>query len=169
MENGLCALFLWVNMKVNLEKLNDQLQSAVAAAGCSLWGSEFISRRGKGILRVYIESDTGVDVKACTKVTEQVSRVLDVEDPFLSSYILEVSSPGVERPLFTWDHYKQNQGKEMKLRLRRSGPGDPKNMTGVLERLDEEAKQLTYRVDGEEQNIAFDSIEKANLLFKWSD
>src|SRR5690554_8020762 len=73
----------------------------VEALGYRCWGIEFLSQGRHSLLRVYIDHPDGVSVEACATVSRQASAVLDVEDPISGDYTLEVSSPGVERPLFT--------------------------------------------------------------------
>ncbi|WP_254479269.1 ribosome maturation factor RimP, partial [Salmonella enterica] len=81
------------------------------------FGIEFI-RGSISTLLIYIDSEDGINVDYCDDVSHQVSAVLDVEDPISVAYNLEVSSPGLERPKCTADHYARYQGEEFALVLR---------------------------------------------------
>ncbi|MEN9461286.1 MAG: ribosome maturation factor RimP, partial [Pseudomonadota bacterium] len=100
--------------------LQQLFEPAVTALGYELVGVERLSfgRRG-ALLRVYIDSPTGITVDDCGRVSHQISGILDVEEPIKSDYTLEVSSPGLDRPLFALEHYVRFVGKEVSLRLHR--------------------------------------------------
>ncbi len=83
------------------EKLNKIVKDAVLSLGYDLWGMEFLgSFRGGGILRVYIDSPSGISISDCTNVSRHLDVILDIEDPIPGSYTLEVSSPGLDRSFF---------------------------------------------------------------------
>ena len=109
------------------------LSAPVEALGFELVGIEFIRAR-QSTLRIYIDSDNGINVDDCADVSHQVSAVLDVEDPITVAYNLEVSSPGLDRPMFTAEHYTRYLGG-------RSQPGpahggtEPSQVAGVLSSL----------------------------------
>ena len=89
------------------------------------------------MLRVYIDSENGVGVDDCAKVSRQVSGVLDVEDPISGEYTLEVSSPGMDRPLFKLSQYQDYIGHVVQLRLRMPFDGRRK-FKGVLNGIEDE-------------------------------
>ena len=99
-------------------QLTQLLQPTVEAMGYVLWGIELISPGKRSTLRLYIEADAGISVDDCAAVSHQVSGVLDVEDPISSGYTLEVSSPGVDRLLFSPEHYSPYAGEMIDVRLR---------------------------------------------------
>ena len=89
---------------VNLDNL---LRPVIADLGYVCWGIEY-QRQGRGaLLRVYIDSEAGIDLEDCEQVSRRLSGILDVEDPIAGEYLLEVSSPGLDRLLFTRAHYEQ--------------------------------------------------------------
>ena len=155
-------------MKYDMEKLTAKLRGAVSAVGYEIWGCEFLSDRGKGILRVYIDSENGVDVEACRKVDQHVSKVLDVENLILSPYTLEVSSPGVERRLFTLEQCSKNEGKEVKVRLRKLKEGEQRAFSGLLHGVDTENSVLTLSLGEDKRDFKWNEIEKINLVFDWN-
>ena len=99
-------------------QLTQLLQPTVEAMGYTLWGIELISPGKRPTLRLYIEAEEGIGVDDCAAVSHQVSGVLDVEDPITSEYTLEVSSPGVDRLLFSPEHYSPYAGEMIDVRLR---------------------------------------------------
>lgn len=143
------------------EALEQIIAPAVIAVGMELWGVEFISQGRHSVLRVYIDSEHGVSLDDCERVSHQVSGVLDVEDPIQSEYNLEVSSPGLDRPLFRFEQYAAFCGEQLKVRLR-SAVGDRRNFTGLLVGADNDT--LEFEVDGDSLSVPYDRVEKANLI-----
>jgi len=144
-----------------IETLRAMLEPAVNAVGMELWGLEFLSQGKHSILRLYIDSEAGVTIDNCEAVSHQVSGVLDVEDPISGEYNLEVSSPGMDRPLYTFDQFARYPGELIKVRLQMAVNGKRK-FTGRL--LQAEQDQLTFEVDGEQLTVSTNQIDKANLV-----
>jgi ribosome maturation factor RimP len=134
----------------------------VAAMGCELWGLEYLSSGRNAMLRIYIERESdGVTVEDCEKVSRQVSSQLDVEDPIAGEYTLEVSSPGMDRPLYTLDQFEKYVGEDVALRLR--FPHERRrNFKGRLNGV--EGEDVLLIVDDHEYLFPLDSIEKANVV-----
>ena len=82
------------------QQIASMLRATVEALGYELWGVEYLSQGRHSVVRVYIDSENGINVDDCASVSEQVGGVLDVEDPIRGEYTLEVSSPGMDRLLF---------------------------------------------------------------------
>ncbi len=145
------------------EKLHDLIAPVVEALDCELWGLEYITQGRQATLRIFIEKDAekGVGLKDCEKVSRQVSSVLDVEDPITGHYTLEVSSPGMDRPLFTLDHYTRSIGQQVAVKLSRKFE-DRKKFTGVIASI--EGDEVVLRVDEEEYLLPIELIEKANIV-----
>lgn len=137
------------------------LEPAVNATGFELWGIEFVRAGKHSTLRIYIDSDKGIDVDDCAQVSHQVSGVLDVEDPISTEYVLEVSSPGVDRPLFTSKQFSDVIGETVEIKTTMPQQGR-RNFKGVLQSA--EAHQLEVNVDGETFLIALSNIAKARLV-----
>ena len=134
---------------------------AVAACGCDLWGIEYISQGRHTTLRVYIDHAKGIGVEQCADVSRQVAAVMDVEDPITGEYTLEVSSPGLDRPLFTLQQYQASIGEKLSLKLRLAFDGR-RRFTGLLSGI--EGDDVLLQIDDEEYLLPFDSIEKANIV-----
>ena len=144
------------------ENLTSLIEPVVAGLGYELLGIEYISQGRHSVLRIYIDSEQGILLADCERVSRQVSGVLDVEEPLKGQYTLEVSSPGTDRPLFKIEHYARYIGHRMYVRLRRPQDGQ-RNFRGVLEVLDDESILLRDAENGQVYKLAFADIDKANL------
>ncbi|WP_340616180.1 ribosome maturation factor RimP [Xenorhabdus entomophaga] len=142
------------------QKLTEMISAPVEALGFELVGLEFIRAR-VSTLRVYIDSEEGITVDNCADVSHQVSAVLDVEDPISVLYNLEISSPGLERPLFKAEHYQRFVGDEVSLLLRMAMQ-NRRRWQGIIKAVDGE--MITVTVDGKDEVFALSNIQKANLV-----
>ncbi|QUC06585.1 ribosome maturation factor RimP [Aggregatibacter sp. oral taxon 513] len=146
------------------QKLQDLLQGSVEDLGCELWGIE-CQRVGRYLtVRLFIDKEGGVTVEDCADVSRQVSAVLDVEDPIADKYNLEVSSPGLDRPLFTFAQYTRYIGQEIVVHLR-IPVADRRKWQGELAKIEND--MITLIVDKQEQILAFGNIQKANVVPKF--
>ncbi|TCV07738.1 ribosome maturation factor RimP [Samsonia erythrinae] len=151
---------LGVGLSTLEQKLTEMISAPVAALGYELVGIEFVRGR-QSTLRIYIDSEDGITVDDCADVSHQVSAVLDVEDPITVAYNLEVSSPGLERPLFTAEHYLRFIGEEVAVVLRMAVQNRRKWL-GVIKAVDGE--MITITVEGKDEVFALSNIQKANLV-----
>lgn len=138
------------------------LQPAIEVLGLELWGIEYLTKGRSALLRVYIESEQGVTIDDCEKVSRQISSILDVEDPIAGEYTLEVSSPGLDRPLFTAEQYVAYVGEVINVRLNSPIDGRRK-FKGLLNSADQ--KMIVMTVDNQPVEILFSQIEKANVAY----
>ncbi|MCB1667621.1 MAG: ribosome maturation factor RimP [Porticoccaceae bacterium] len=149
-------------MATRQEELRVLIEPAVIALGCQLWGLEYLMQGKQALLRVYIDrSDSGVSVEDCERVSRQASSLLDVEDLIKSEYTLEVSSPGLDRPLYTLAQFEQYVGEDVSLKLRFPYEGRRKykgRLSGV------EGEDVLVITDGHEYLFPVESIEKANVV-----
>ncbi|TRY29939.1 ribosome maturation factor RimP [Aliiglaciecola sp. M165] len=143
------------------QKLTEMLNAPVEALGFELLGIEFVRAGKHSTLRVYIDHPDGITVDNCADVSLQVSAVMDVEDPISTEYNLEVSSPGMDRPLFKETHYQQCVGEIVSVRLRMP-MNERRNFKGSL--ISVENGNLTIEVDGQNYVLAVANIEKGNLV-----
>lgn len=139
---------------------------AVEACGCDFWGLEYLSQGRHSKLLVYIEHADGINVDMCANVSHQVSAILDVEDPITGEYTLEVSSPGVDRPLFKLAHYAENIGQQIQVRLHMPFDGRRK-FKGQLSGIED--GDIVMQVDGNDYLFPIESIDKANMFFTFTD
>jgi ribosome maturation factor RimP len=142
--------------------LRDRLASLVNSMGYEFVGMELLRQgRKRSLLRIYIDKDKGVTLDDCTTVSRQVSAMLDVEDPIQDEYSLEISSPGIDRPLFEITQYQKQIGERIKVRLS-SRLAERRNIVGFLLRV--EGDDIHLLVDQEELVIPFSTIEKAKVI-----
>ncbi|WP_447846700.1 ribosome maturation factor RimP [Pseudomonas aeruginosa] len=148
-------------MSSKLEQLQALLAPVVEALGYECWGVEFISQGRHSVLRVYIDRPEGILIDDCEAVSRQVSGILDVEDPISGEYTPEVSSPGMDRPLFTLEQFAKHAGEQVKIRLRSPYEGR-RNYQGILRGVEEQ--DVVVLVDDHEYLLPIDSIDKANII-----
>lgn len=147
------------------------LAPTVSALGLELLGLEYLNRPGGAILRLYIdvpEAEAGerqVTIDDCELVSREVSAQLDVEDPIPGNYTLEVSSPGLDRPLFTLEHFARFQGQEAKVGLKLPQEGR-RRLQGRILRV--EGQTVVFELDGNEFPVAADNIDRARLVPDWA-
>ncbi|TWI50859.1 ribosome maturation factor RimP [Pseudomonas duriflava] len=148
-------------MSSKLEQLQVMLAPVIEALGYQCWGVEYISQGRHSLLRVYIDHINGILVEDCEKVSRQVSGVLDVEDPIPGEYTLEVSSPGMDRPLFTLEQFAAFAGEVVKVKLRSPYEGR-RNFQGLLRGVEEQ--DVIVQVDDHEYLLPIELIDKANVI-----
>lgn len=148
-------------MKVEKTGLEKIIEPAVAAAGFELWGVEHHRGGKRPLLRVYIDGPDGVTVDDCALVSRQVGSVLDVEDPIAGEYLLEVSSPGIDRVLFTVEQCRRYAGSRVKVRLRVPFEGK-RNFSGDIQGVED--GELVLRVGEDEYLLPVESIDKVSVI-----
>lgn len=142
-------------------KVRALLEPVVEGLGYECVGIEYLAQGKNSVLRVYIDGPDGVGVDDCGQVSRQISSLLDVEDPIRGQYLLEVSSPGMDRPLFQLEHFERFVGSTVRLKLALAVNGR-KNFTGVLESV--EGNDVFIEVDGEVFQVPFDDVDQAQLV-----
>jgi ribosome maturation factor RimP len=145
-------------VNADIERL---IAPALTVLGFELVSCAFVSEAGRKTLRVLIDAPTGVTVENCSDASRQINAVLDAEANMTAPYDLEVSSPGLDRPLITLAHYQRFVGSQVKIKLREP-LADRRHFTGQLAAAAE--NQITLLVDGNTVALALDNIEKANVV-----
>lgn len=143
------------------QQLQSIIASALEAVGYELVGCEHLRQGGHSLLRVYIDQPSGVTADDCAKASRQIGSVLDVEDVIPGSYVLEVSSPGLDRPLYTKEHYQRFIGRTIKLRLR-VPEENQRQFSGVLAELN--GDKITLQTTAGPREFGLSKIEKANVV-----
>ncbi|MGB2740020.1 MAG: ribosome maturation factor RimP [Cognaticolwellia sp.] len=143
-------------------KLTAMLRPAVEETGKELLGVEYLSAGNHSVLRLFIDHENGIDVDDCAEVSRQVGAILDVEDPISSEYSLEVSSPGLDRPLFDKAHFEAvvDETIEVKISMPLNGR---RKFKGKLVAVENDS--LIVMVDNEEYELVISNIDKAHLVF----
>ena len=143
-------------------QLAELVRRTVEALGYEHWGLELLSRPRAGhLLRVYIDSADGIGLADCEKVSHQLSGVLDVEDPIRGEYVLEVSSPGMDRPLFEKEQFERFKGQLARVKLSVALEGRS-NFKGTISGV--EGDRIVMLVDGEPVRLPFSQIAAARLV-----
>lgn len=145
------------------DKVLSIINPSIQDLGYELLGIEYVSSGKHSILRLYIDSEDGIGVDDCEIVSRQVSAIMDVEDPISGQYNLEVSSPGIERPLFVVAHYMRFLGHDVRLRTYRPIEGR-RNFTGAIGSVSEKSNSLELVTELGPVTLDLDLIEKANLV-----
>lgn len=136
----------------------------VESMGYELVGVEFSSSDHHGHMRVYIDKEGGINLEDCTEVSHQLSAILDVEDPVQVAFDLEVSSPGLNRPLFKITDYEKFVGEKVKVKLA-IPQNNRRNFKGLITAVEGDVIELD--IDNEQFKLSFNSIAKANLVFQF--
>lgn len=145
-----------------MQDLAALFEPVVESMGYELVGVEFQQGGSHGTLRVYIDHADGVSLDDCAAISHQISGILDVEEPIRQAYDLEISSPGVDRPLFKREDYTRFEGQTAKIRLTVAQAGR-RNFKGRLCGLSE-AGDVRIEVDGEVFELSYADIARANLV-----
>ena len=149
-------------MSSSVTLITELIDTTIQALGLDLWGVELLQQGKYSLLRIYIEREEGVTIEDCEKVSRQVSALMDVEDPIAGEYTLEVSSPGLDRPLFRIEHYSQYVGSEVDLKLRRPLDGRRKFKGQIIK---VSGGIVGLLVEGFEYDLELSDIEKASIVF----
>lgn len=164
-----------MKLSTKVAELTQIIEPAVTACDVSLWGIEFVPQGRKSLLRIYIEAlpadkaeGKQVTIEDCATVTHQVGGVLDVHDPIAGEYMLEVSSPGLDRSFFSAEQLHDYIGQTVSVRLIHAiGQGSQKRrkLTGELVSIDNNT--LVLNENNEAVSVMLDNIDKANLVYQF--
>ena len=143
------------------EELTKLLEPAVEQLGYELSDLEVKVGGRHGVIRLFIDKADGVGLEDCETVSRQVSALLDVEDPVPGHYVLEVSSPGLDRRLTKVEHFERFMGEDIRVKLRIPISGRI-NFRGALRAVDEE--NIEVEVDGESHRLPIATIQSARLI-----
>jgi len=157
------------------EQLEQIVESLLQGMGFELVDLEKAGHRSRPILRLRIdrpdsEPGRGVTVDECARVSRELERLLDAREDLLPSYILEVSSPGVERPLRKRCDFERSVGREICVRGFEPLAQGSKRIEGVLVGIEDSGSDERLRLrlaDGTEIDVPRSAIAKANLAFRW--
>jgi len=157
------AHFLFLGfMKKAPQHLQEMVEDVVSSQDCELVGIEMLQRQKAGqLVRIYIDAPGGVGLSHCEAVSRQLGAVLDVEDPIQGEYALEVSSPGMDRPLFTAEHFARFVGSVVRVKLNAAVAGR-KNYKGELLKI--EGNDFEILVDDETIKLSLDQVDTARIV-----
>lgn len=163
-----------MKLSTKVAQLTDIIAPAVQACGVQLWGIEFMPQGRKSLLRIYIEVNDDdrqqgkhITIEDCTAVNHQVSGVLDVHDPIAGEYVLEVSSPGFDRPLFSPKQIALYVGSTIFVRFIHpidDGITKRRKVQGQVVSIDD--NHVHIQEGNKSLAVALDNIDKANLVYE---
>ncbi|MDA1073841.1 MAG: ribosome maturation factor RimP [Proteobacteria bacterium] len=137
------------------------LKPTIEAMGFVLWGLEYLAQGRQAQLRIYIDGPEGVSVDDCAKVSRQVSGLLDVEEVISVRYTLEVSSPGIDRILFSAPQFEASVGQTVDVRLNFPFEGR-KKIVGLLAGVED--MEAVVRLDDQEFLLPLENIRRARIV-----
>jgi ribosome maturation factor RimP len=146
------------------QKVEELVAPILEEMGFELVDTAYVSKSGRWVLQLFIDKEGGVTVDDCAAVSGEIGDLIDVRDIIDHEYVLEVSSPGLDRPLKKTKDFLRVVGQKVKIRTAQPREGRS-NFTGRLERVN--GDRLTLLVDGREQSFAVDELEKANLVYEF--
>lgn len=152
-------------MSSRTEAINAIIERVTAREGLELVHWEMVGPKNNSVLRIFIDKPEGVTHHDCEVVSNQVGTLLDVEDLIPTQYLLEVSSPGVDRPLYKPADYERFAGNKVKIRTQTPINGQ-RNFKGKLLGIDANLVKLQVE-GGNEIEIAFDNITKGNIEYEF--
>lgn len=152
-------------MALTVSHIDELLQPGAQALGYELVAVE-MSGGDTSIVRVYIDTPNGINVDDCAKASRQFSAILDVEDPISNRYTLEVSSPGMDRPLAKPEHFQAALGEDVKIKMVTLVNGR-RRFTGEL--IEANNEFAVVEVDGEQTELLYNEMDKARLVPVFND
>ena len=143
----------------------DIILPTVTQLGYELWDVEYVKEGAKWFLRVTLDSENGIGIDDCETVHRAIDPILDEADPIETSYYLEVSSPGIERPLRTVSHFDKTVGARIQCKLY-AARNNAKTLVGVLQGVNEAKDAILLATAEETITLPLGDIAKANVLFE---
>jgi len=145
-------------------RVAELIEPALEDMGFELVDVEFLSRQGRWVLQLFIDKEGGVTIEDCARVSREFGDLIDSRDIIDHAYVLEVSSPGIDRPLKKIKDFQKAVGSKVKVRT--GNPVDGRaNFTGYLETM--EGDLITMNVEGVRVSFRIGDLEKANLVYEF--
>jgi ribosome maturation factor RimP len=151
-----------------LDEVRDLAEAVARRRSLRLWDVEFGGRPGSSVVRVFVHGGEGdgVDLDTVAKVSEEISRALDLKDPIPGRYTLEVSSPGLERSLRTPEHYQRSIGDKTVIKTTEIVVGNSHRIEGTIR--DAEPKHVVLELEDElTVEVPYERIKSAKTVFEW--
>lgn len=145
-----------------LEDIKKDLEKEINSLGYDLYHMEYVKEKGTFYLRFFIDNENGIGLKDCEKVSRKMSAILDEKDPIKDEYILEVSSPGIFRSLFTKKQKIDSIEERILVKTKKPVAGR-KTLVGILKSYEDEKITLFLEDEKEDLEILNENIRKMNL------
>ena len=156
-----------MNIKNIESKTYELIEDYLESLGYEVVFVEFLTEQKGRVLRIYIDKENGVNIDDCVKVNDLISPILDVENFIKSSYNLEITSPGLNRPLRKKEHFCKVIGEKIKVILKEPIEENRKNFKGILIKVNDTS--IILSLDNKEFDIPFKNIKKANLIYNFNN
>lgn len=143
------------------EKLVGLIEPVLSEVGCELVELQYVQRKSNALLRILVDRIGGVTLDECAEISRRASYLLEVEDPIESQYTLEVSSPGLDRPLTTGADFRRKVGETVRLFVQ----GDSGRFERVGKIVKVENDMLTLETDEGSEELALSQISKGKIIF----
>ena len=156
-----------MNIKFIEEKTYELIEEYLESLGYEVIFVEYSKEQSGWVLRIYIDKDAGVTIDDCVKVNDLISPILDVENFIKSSYTLEITSPGFNRPLRKKEHFQKVIGEKVKITLNEPLANNRKNFKGKLLKIDND--KIFLEVHDGVVELLLTQIKKANLIYKFNN
>ncbi len=146
-------------------RISNLIRPTIESLGFELWGFDYNTQGNYTTLRIYVDGaeGKGITLDQCAIVSREVGAVLDVEDPINTRYQLEVSSPGIDRTLYTIDQFKKYIGDTVKIKLQSAQNGRRQFEAEIIKIEDE---TISLKLENDVFNIDLNDIQKAKLKLK---
>ena len=148
-----------------LEEVKDLAEAVTRRRSLRLWDIEMGGQPGRAIVRVFVDADGGIDLDTVAEVSEEISRGLDLRDPIAGRYMLEVSTPGLERNLKSAEHFQLSVGRAVVVKTTTQFVPNSNRIEGTLEAADDKSARIA--ADGETVEVPYDQIKSARTVFEW--
>lgn len=147
------------------EKVTNLVEPIIEKIGYELYDVEYAKEGKNYFLRIFIDSEKGIDLNDCEKVNDAITDILDTENYIKDQYFLEISSPGIERVLRKDKHLEQNIGKDINVKLFKKDENGAKEYLGTLK----EFNQNEIIIETEEQKIKIErkNISQIKTVYNW--
>lgn len=143
-------------------EITQLIEPIISSMGYEMWGLNITQQSNLIKLTLYIDSKSGINIADCEKVSKQVTHLLDIEEIFDADYVLEVSSPGLDRVLITKDHFSKYINEKVKIKLKWL-VNNRKNIKGIIKNVTNE--YIIINDNKETFEIKYDSIDSARLKY----
>ncbi len=153
-----------------VDEVRDLAGSVARRRRLKLWDIEVGGQKGSSVVRIFVDKEDGVDLDTVAEVAQEISRGLDLRDPIEGRYVLEVSSPGLERNLRTPDHFAASVGKMVTLKTSGRLARDSHRIDGTLTGASDTSVSVALQAEGdggEEVEVPYDQIRSARTVFEW--
>ena len=148
-----------------LDEVKDLAQAVARRRSLRLWDVEVAGGTGRSVVRVFVDSDDGVDLDTVAEVSEELSRGLDLRDPIPGRYTLEVSTPGLERPLKSRQHFRLSVGRRVTVKTMEPLASNSHRIDGLIASADDAS--VVLQADGQDVTVPYRSIKSARTVFEW--